>query len=110
MRYAKDIPSIRAIGDRASHIATRGAGIKVESGELNFVFIEDGVIGDFTKLYCNLLPLLMYYAVYVIKIYAAEHNLYWDFVRDKDNDLYINNTEFSEDMADEHWVPLEKVF
>lgn len=67
MRYAKDIPSIRAIGDRASHIATSGAGIKVESGELNFVFIEDGVIEDFTKLYCDLLPLLMYYAVYVIK-------------------------------------------
>lgn len=67
MRYAKDIPSIRAIGDRASHIATSGSGIKVESGELNFVFIDDGVIEDFTKLYCNLLPLLMYYAVYVIK-------------------------------------------
>lgn len=67
MRYAKDIPSIRAIGDRASHIATSGAGIKVESGELNFVFIDDGVIEDFTKLYCNLMPLLMYYAVYVIK-------------------------------------------
>ena len=44
------------------------------------------------------------------KLYAAEHNLHWGFVRDKDNDLYINNTEFSEDMADEHWVPLEKVF
>ena len=67
MRYAKDIPSIRAIGDRASHIATSGTGIKVGSGELNFVFIENGVIEDFTKLYCNLLPLLMYYAVYVIK-------------------------------------------
>lgn len=67
MRYAKDIPSIRAIGDRASHIATSGAGIKVESGELNFIFIEDGVIEDFTQLYCKLLPLLMYYAVYVVK-------------------------------------------
>lgn len=44
------------------------------------------------------------------KLYAAEHNLRWGFVRDKDNDLYINNTEFAEDMADEHWVPLEKVF
>ena len=67
MRYAKDIPSIRAIGDRASHIATSGAGIKVETGELNFIFIEDGVIEDFTKIYCKLLPLLMYYVVYVIK-------------------------------------------
>ena len=44
------------------------------------------------------------------KLYAADHNLHWGFVRDKDNDLYINNTEFAEDMADEHWVPLEKVF
>lgn len=67
MRYAKDIPSIRAIGDRASHIATSGTGIKVESGELNFVFIEDSVIEDFTKLYCKLIPLLMYYVVYVVK-------------------------------------------
>ena len=32
------------------------------------------------------------------------------FVRDKDNALYINNTEFCEDMADEHWVPLKEVF
>lgn len=67
MRYTKDIPSIRAIGDRASHIATSGAVIQVESRELNFIFIEDGVIEDFTKLYCKLLPLVMYYAVYVVK-------------------------------------------
>lgn len=67
MRYAKEIPSIRAIGDRASHIATSGAGIKVESGELNFIFIEDKVIEDFTKLYCKLLPLLMYYAAYMVR-------------------------------------------
>ena len=42
--------------------------------------------------------------------YATEHNLHWGFVRDKDSELYINNTVFSEDMADEHWVPLEKSF
>ncbi|MDO4805389.1 MAG: DEAD/DEAH box helicase family protein, partial [Lachnospiraceae bacterium] len=28
------------------------------------------------------------------KAYAAKHNLCWGFVRDKDNRLYINNTEF----------------
>lgn len=44
------------------------------------------------------------------KKYATEHNLHWGFVRDKDSELYINNTQFSEDMADEHWVPLEKEF
>ncbi len=88
MRYAKDIPSIRAIGDRANHIATSGAGIKVESGELNFIFIEDGVIEDFTKLYCKLLPLLMYYVSYVVnhlfKIVTGIEIDLKDFNRDTD--------------------------
>lgn len=44
------------------------------------------------------------------KAYATKHNLHWGFVRDKDNQLYINNTEFAEDMADDHWVPLTQEF
>ena len=44
------------------------------------------------------------------KAYAAQHGLHWGFVRDKDNGLYINNTEFAIDMADEHWVPLSQEF
>lgn len=44
------------------------------------------------------------------KNYATKHELKWGFVRDKDNQLYINNTEFAEDMADEHWEPLGNVF
>lgn len=44
------------------------------------------------------------------KAYATKHNLHWGFVRDKDNQLYINNTEFAVDMADEHWVPLLQEF
>lgn len=44
------------------------------------------------------------------KTYAADKGLHWGFVRDKDNQLYINNTEFAIDMADEHWVPLAQEF
>lgn len=44
------------------------------------------------------------------KRYAAGKGLHWGFVRDKDNQLYINNTEFAIDMADEHWVPLKQEF
>ena len=44
------------------------------------------------------------------KAYAAKHGLCWGFVRDKDNRLYINNTEFVLDMADDHWQPIAKVF
>jgi len=44
------------------------------------------------------------------KNYAAAHGLHWGFVRDKDNRLYINNTKFVSDMADDNWKPLNQVF
>lgn len=44
------------------------------------------------------------------KNYAAGKGLHWGFVRDKDSQLYINNTEFALDMADEHWVALSDIF
>ena len=44
------------------------------------------------------------------KKYAEEKGLHWGFVRDKDNQLYINNTVFSKDMSDEQWVPLKQEF
>ena len=44
------------------------------------------------------------------KEYAQDKNLNWGFVRDKDGELYINNTVFAEDMADENWVPLSEKF
>lgn len=44
------------------------------------------------------------------KEYARNKNIEWGFVRDKDGDLYINNTVFAEDMADENWVPLFEKF
>ncbi len=37
-------------------------------------------------------------------------DLKWGFVRDKDGDLYINNTTYAEDMADENWRPLSEKF
>ena len=44
------------------------------------------------------------------KYYAKEHALHWGFVRDKDNRLYINNTEFTHNMSSEHWKALEEEF
>ena len=44
------------------------------------------------------------------KNYAADKNLNWGFVRDKDNQLYINNTNFSLDMAADSWQPIKDVF
>lgn len=44
------------------------------------------------------------------KNYATEYKLRWGFVRDKDNILYINNTKFAIDMADDHWKPIADIF
>lgn len=44
------------------------------------------------------------------KNYATEHKLQWGFVRDKDNFLYINNTKFAIDMADDNWKPIADIF
>ena len=44
------------------------------------------------------------------KDYAAQKGIQWGFVRDKDNQLYINNTVFSIDMFDDAWQPLEVMF
>ena len=44
------------------------------------------------------------------KQYANDKSINWGFVRDKDGDLYINNTVFAEDMADDAWMPLSEKF
>lgn len=44
------------------------------------------------------------------KAYADKHNVKWGFVRDIDEELYINNTEYIEDMSDDRWRPLEEAF
>ena len=40
------------------------------------------------------------------KLYAEKYNLHWGFVRDIDEELFINNTEYVEDMSDYRWKPL----
>ncbi len=42
--------------------------------------------------------------------YAKDKNVRWGFVRDLDNELYINYTRFTGDMSDEHWVALTDEF
>jgi type III restriction enzyme len=44
------------------------------------------------------------------KNYAEKYHLKWGFVRDESEDLFINDTEYVEDMADEHWVDISEAF
>lgn len=45
---------------------------------------------------------------YAFKAYAEKYGLNWGFVRDKNERLKINNTEYAESMQDENWVAIEK--
>lgn len=42
--------------------------------------------------------------------YAKAFGLRWGFVRDLENDLYLNNTKFILDMNDDHWQPIDEAF
>lgn len=44
------------------------------------------------------------------KNYAERNNIEWGFVRDKDGELYINNTEFVNDMSDNNWKKINLIF
>ena len=44
------------------------------------------------------------------KEYAQRYNLKWGFVRDLNEELYINNTKYVDDMSDDSWRPLSEEF
>ncbi len=47
-----------------------------------------------------------------LKEYANKYNVNWGFVRDydKNDSLYLCNTEYTEDMENENWIILSKIF
>ena len=47
----------------------------------------------------------------VLKNYAEKYNLKWGFVRDydKNDSLYICNTEYTEDMDNDNWINLKDI-
>ena len=47
-----------------------------------------------------------------LKQYANKYNVNWGFVRDydKNDSLYLCNTEYTEDMENENWKLLSKIF
>lgn len=44
------------------------------------------------------------------KQFVNKYDYNFGFVRDKNDELYLNNTEYVEDMNDENWVLLEEMF
>lgn len=44
------------------------------------------------------------------KKYAEEYNIKWGFVRDKDGELYINNTNYTDNMSTDDWKYISDIF
>lgn len=44
------------------------------------------------------------------KQFVNKHDYKFGFVRDRNDELYLNNTEYVDDMNDDSWILLEEVF
>ena len=43
------------------------------------------------------------------KKYAEDNEIKWGFVREKNEQLLFNNTEYTSSLSDEKWIPLEEI-
>lgn len=90
LRFSKENFSIKSQCDRASHIVTSyNRNIETNKGELNFIFINDKTIEEFSSYYCLLVSLVLgLMTAIVIKLY--------EFLYSKT--LNINLEEFIENI------------
>lgn len=80
--------------------------VKKKNGEVWIIETKGGEIGRISKN--RDIQVENKFAAF--KEYAAEKSLKWGFVRDKNDKLYLNNTEYTDNMQTEHWKPLKEVF
>ena len=80
--------------------------VQKENGETWLIETKGGEISGHSKN----IDMQMGNKFLAFKRYAEQYGLKWGFVRDENEQLYINNTEFADSMADEHWVAIEKEF
>ena len=80
--------------------------VQKENGETWLIETKGGEVSGHSKN----IDMQMGNKFLAFKRYAEQYGLKWGFVRDEDEQLYINNTEFAESMSDEHWVAIEEEF
>lgn len=79
--------------------------VKMKDGTVWIIETKGGMQGGHTK---NIdIQVANKFAAF--KEYAARYKVQWGFVRDVDGDLFINNTEYTDDMTGDNWQPLEDV-
>ena len=80
--------------------------VKKTNGEVWIIETKGGEIGNMSKNIDDQVE--NKFASF--KEYAEKHGIKWGFVRDKNDKLYINNSEYTDNMTTEHWKPLKNNF
>jgi type III restriction enzyme len=79
--------------------------VKKANGETWIIETKGGVVGNTSKNIDE--QVANKFAAF--KEYAEQKNLKWGFVRDRNDSLYINNTQYTDDMKTEHWKPIKEI-
>lgn len=80
--------------------------VKKKNGEVWIIETKGGEVGNQSKN----IDKQVENKFEAFKLYAATEGLNWGFVRDKNEKLHINNTEYSDSLQTEHWKPLRELF
>lgn len=79
--------------------------VKLTNGDVWIIETKGGMQGGFTKN----IDIQVENKFKAFKDYAQRYNILWGFVRDIDEELYLCNTEYTEEMIGDNWMPLESV-
>ena len=79
--------------------------IKLTNGDVWIIETKGGMQGGHTKN----IDIQVNNKFTAFKEYAKRYNVSWGFVRDIDEELYLCNTTYTDDMSGDNWEPLESI-
>lgn len=79
--------------------------VKLQNGDIWIIETKGGMQNGFSKN----IDLQVENKFKAFAAYAERYNVKWGFVRDIDEELYFCNTEYTDEMDGDNWMPLETV-
>lgn len=79
--------------------------VRMKNGDVWIIETKGGMQSGYTKN----IDIQVKNKFNAFRNYAERYGMKWGFVRDIDENLYLNNTEYTEEMSGENWLPLENI-
>lgn len=79
--------------------------LKMKNGDVWIIETKGGMRSGYTKN----IDIQVKNKFNAFRNYAERYGVKWGFVRDIDENLYINNIEYTEDMSGDNWLSLENL-